>query len=294
MRSENKCSECQSGDLVKLTTYKRHWLLCRTCGCGTPRQKSYYPLSFLPCSSFKKSASDEASMYDYFVAPVHIEYSLGTAHEFIKDYLKPWNIEVSGKKILDVSGGNGHFLNVFKEMGADVTMTEINEPSIDYARTTHGMKVFCFNFNEHRIDQLTDEKYDIIMLRAAIMFCKDLPQHVQDLKKILKPGGQIIVNHSVIPTLGVAVRVQLDEFSYFSLRQADRVVQIFEKEGFKLEQRRDETDPSLYVYDHDLKLSWRIIHYLYEWYGLRALRKDRIFSFPARDRRRSTMMFRAA
>ena len=200
---------------------------------------------------------------------------------------------MQGKTILDVSGGNGHFIQEFKKLGADVSLTEINDPSIDYAKKTHGMKVFKFNFNTDSIKEVIKEKFDIVMLRAAIMFCKDLRVHVKDLKSIINPGGLVVVNHSVIPTLGVILRTQVDEFSYFSLRSPEQVIRHFEEEGFSLVERRDETDPGLYVYDHDLRLRWWILHLFYEWKGVWSLRKFRQkYTFPARDRRRSTLLFR--
>ncbi len=287
-----KCKECSSSNTVKINTYKRFWYFCKDCGSAHPQQKSFYPLSFLPVKHYKNSADSEASMYDYFTAQVHIDYSKETADEFIRDYVEPWGIEIKGKKILDVSGGNGHFLKKFQDMGAEVSITEINQPTIDYIKKEHDMDVYLYDFNKHRINEVTQEKYDIVMLRAAIMFCKDLKQLAEDLRDILNPGGIVIINHSVIPTLGVINRVQLDEFSYFALRHPDAVVKTFETNNYETLNRKDETDPSLYVYDHDLKFSWRFTHYLYQWIGLHALRKARVFGFPARDRRRSTMMFK--
>ena len=47
------------------------------------------------------------------------------------------------------------------------------------------------------------------------------------------------------------LRTQLDEHSYFVLRQPESVINAFEKQGFELIHRADKTDPSLYVYDND-------------------------------------------
>jgi SAM-dependent methyltransferase len=283
-----------STDLVVLDTYKRVWTLCKACGAGIPAQKSSYPLSFLPILAFKKRGeATESSMYDYFVHPDHIKYSIGTAHEFLRDYVDPLKIELRGKKILDVSGGNGHFLKILtEERGATGVLTEINEPSIEYARKQHGFHSFQFDFNRDRLSALTPECFDLVLLRAAIMFCRDLPAFVGDARERVSRGGLVIVNHSVKPTLGVLCRVQLDEFSYMVLRQPETVIGDFDKAGFELLFRRDETDQSDYVYDHDLLNSWMFLHYLYEIKGALALRKHRVFGFAARDRRRSTMVFR--
>ena len=71
--SLNSCLECGSKNLVKIDTYKRHWFFCYNCGSGQPVQKSFYPLQFLPVTDWTKTKTDEESMYDYFIDPVHIE-----------------------------------------------------------------------------------------------------------------------------------------------------------------------------------------------------------------------------
>lgn len=295
MSLPSNCRECGASNLRRLTFYKRYWDLCGTCGAGSPEQRDRYPFAFLPGPGFKKPpAQDEQSIYDYFVQESHIRYSIGTAHEFIKQYIDPNGIELRGKSVLDVSGGNGHFLKVIEGRGAHVAMTEINKLAIDHARQTHGFDVYEFNFNQRRINNVVTKKFDIVMLRAAIMFCNDLRQLVGDLTSILNPGGLVIVNHSVIPTLGVMLRTQLDEFSYAILRQPETVVGHFEKAGFRVTARVDETDPSLYAYDHDLNNWWLMVWSLYEVMGARKLRDFRKFPFPARDRRRSTMIFQRA
>jgi SAM-dependent methyltransferase len=287
------CPLCGSKDLVRVDTYKRVWQLCKGCGAGHPAQKRSYPLGFIPHPSFRRrKEATEDSMYDYFVHPSHIEYSIGTAHEFLRDYVDPLRIELVGKRVLDVSGGNGHFLKVLAERGAVGVLTEINKPSIEYVRKKHGFETLQFDFNRDRLSALTADEFDIVLLRAAIMFCRDLPGFIADVRQRVGPRGLVVVNHSVKPTLGVLCRVQLDEFSYMVLRQPETVISDFDAAGFEVAFRRDETDQSDYVYDHDLVNSWMLLHYFYEIKGALALRKHRVFDFPARDRRRSTIVFR--
>jgi hypothetical protein len=93
------------------------------------------------------------------------------------------------------------------------------------------------------------------------------------------------------------LRVQLDEFSYLVLRHPENVIGIFEKEGFSLQYRSDEVDPSLYIYDHDMNRYWTLARRIYEWKNLSNLmnaeRKGKTgFAFRARDRRYSMMVFR--
>lgn len=296
----NVCQSCGSAELLEIDTYKRIWRLCHSCGDARPEQKQDYSLTHLPAPLMTKSANDEAEVYDYFVQQDHIDYSIGTAHDFIAQHIKPNNIDFSNARVLDISGGNGHFLMEIAKLGTkEVTLTEINQPAIDYARKAHGIDVHLYNFNSHDLSVEVPKRFDIVMARAAIMFCQDLGKFARETSAILEKGGLVIVNHSVIPTLGVMLRVQLDEFSYFVLRQPENVVGLFEKEGLILQSRADETDPSLYAYDHDKNRYWTFAKRRYERRAAPKLMAAEDagkppFTFRARDRRRSTMIFRKA
>lgn len=289
------CPTCNSRDMLVLDTYKRHWHCCRTCGTAVSEQKGLYALSMLSFSDLRKrSELDEEKMYDYFVEQVHIDWSEREGKEFITDYLKPANIDVSGKSLLDISGGNGHFIKQIEKLGASITLTEINRKTIAYAKQKHGFDVLEYNLNQHDLPTVTGgRKFDVVFARACVMFAKDLPKFVNEIKRSLVPGGLVMVNRSVLPTLGVMLRTQLDEFSYLILRQPQTIIDAFQKEGLQLHHRVDETDPTLYVYDNDLLLRWRLVHRFYERRGVRCLAKDRIFALPARDRRLSSLVFRS-
>lgn len=289
----NVCKTCNGRDFFTLDTYKRFWHCCRSCGTAVSEQKSSYPLSLLPYADLKKGVVlDEEKMYDYFVEQIHIDWSEREGQEFINDYLEPSGINVSGKDLLDLSGGNGHFIKQIEKLGARITLTEINRKTIDYAKQMHGFEVLEYNLNEHDLPTLTQRRYDVIFARACIMFAKDLGKFADEIKRSLTPGGMVLINHSVVPTLGVMLRTQLDEFSYFVLRQPESIIEEFRKHGLELHHRADETDPSLYVYDNDLLLRWRIMHRFYERRNVAQLAHDRAFAWPARDRRRSTLVFR--
>lgn len=293
------CVNCGKSDLTVIGTYKRVWYLCHDCGEARPVQKDSYRLTFLKDPLMKKIATSEDAVYDYFVQQGHIDYSIGTAHDFMRDHVDRSGIDFSGKSLLDISGGNGHFLAELQKLtgAGDMAITEINKPTLDYIEQAHPFRGYLFNFNSHRLSKVVDRKFDAILARAAIMFCNDLKAFVEDSRNVINDGGLLVINHSVIPTLGVMLRVQLDEFSYFALRQPDEVVRTAHAAGFELLYRADETDPSMYVYDHDMVRDWWLAKLLYEQRGANKLmaaeRKAKNgFTFRARDRRRSTMIFR--
>ena len=289
------CSSCGSRDMLVLDTYKRLWHCCRNCGDAMSEQKSRYPFAMLPYGDLRKSASlDEEKMYDYFVDDAHIEWSEREGREFISGYLNPAGVAVKGKELLDISGGNGHFIKEVEKLGARVTLTEINKKTIMYAREQHGFDVLEYNLNQHDLPTTTNRRFDIVLARACVMFATDLRKFAGEIRRSLVPGGLVMINHSVVPTIGVMLRTQLDEFSYHMLRQPESIIREFGKHGLELRHRADETDPSLYAYDHDLLRHWRWLHWFYEGRCVRSLATDRRFAWPARDRRRSTLVFTLA
>ena len=293
MNNLYSCKTCKSNQVTKIDSYKRSWILCDSCGDGWSIQKNRYPLSLLPINDLKKqSAISEEKMYDYFTDKVHIDISKEEGKEFISTYIKDFKLNFKDKEILDISGGNGYFINEISKLGAQVSLTEINQKTIAYAKSVHNFNVYKYNINEDNIERTLNNKFDIIFARACIMFCLDLNKFIQDLKKVLHNNGYIMINNSVIPTLGVILRTQVDEHSYFALRQPQNIIDAFLNNGFSLEYRKDETDPGLYVYDDDLTRVRKYLNKFYEMRGVKSLKNKRYYSWPARDRRRSTMLFK--
>ena len=287
------CLYCGSCDVLLIDTYKRWWRCCVSCGTAVPQEKERYLLSFLPYSDLKKgSVSDPASMYDYMIEDIHIKWSEREGREYVQDYLNPAGVNVAKKNILDISGGNGYFIKQIKSLGATVTLTEFNRKVVEWARANHEFKVFEYDINRDELLARVKEQYDIVFARACIMFAENLDNFVREVNSVLKPGGIVMVNRSMIPTLGILLRTQLDEFSYLILRQVNTIIEEFANQGFELIHRKDEIDSTLYVYDHDLLAHWRLVYRWYERKNLPRLLEDRESILRARDRRFTTLTFR--
>ena len=288
-----ECSNCNSKKTFSINTYKRYWIICEDCGCGYSKDKKRYPLSLLPYKSLKKDSSiDYTSIYDYFVEDIHIKYSIDTALEFIRNYIRPFGIDLFGKKVIDISGGNGFFVNELKKMGAEVTLTEINDKTITFAKDTFDFDVYKYDLNKDNLGQIVKKKYDIVLLRAAIMFCEDLPSLIDDIKSIMNKDALLFVHQSVLPTLGTILRIQCDEFSYYVLYQPETVSSLIEKKGFDTVHKEIEIDSSMYAYNHDEVRHLRMLHFIYEVPALRKIPYKTPFCFNARDRRRANMIFK--
>lgn len=287
------CDECLSKNIILLNSYKRNWLFCKDCGSAKAIEKKYYKFSFLPIPEFKKNiAINESSIYNYFTSKAHIDDSISEGINFYKKHIKSNSIKIKNKKILDISGGNGHAIMQLQKKGAKVELTEFNEKAINYASEVHKIPVYKYDLNKDNLLEIMKSKYDLITMRACIMFVEDLNLFAKKIFEKINSGGYLIINRSVLPTVGVLSRVQLDDFSYLFLRQNQTLINAFTKIGFKFLNYKFEVDPTMYVYDNDLKLTWQIMHYFYEIRNLIKLGNFSSFDIRARDRRRSTLVFK--
>lgn len=292
MRKTFDCEECGRGRCIAIYSYKRIWFLCDQCGSATSHDRSVYPLGLIPLKDFsRKQEINEFSIYDYFVSETHVLWSKKEAADFVANVLAPCHVSVAGLRLLDISGGNGEVAAHLGDLGAEVHLTEVNQPALDYARRTLGLRCSYFDLNKDQLYSNERSGFDLVLARACVMFARDLGRFAQQLASVIKPGGRVLLNHCVEPTLGVILRTQADQHSYFSLRQPERIVEVFEDSGFRVEWSSRETDSSLYVYDNDLTWSRRMLHGNYERKGIRSLKGFRHFAFPARDRRRSNLLF---
>ena len=219
-------------------------------------------------------------MYDYFTTQVHLDAATAEAAEFFERFLSAKSLDLQGKSVIDISGGNGNFLRWYCERFRMLgSFTEINQRALDYAREAQPFEqVVRYDLNSDQLLERTNRRFDVVMARACVMFANDVGAFAKQCFAVTEPGGVVILDRSTEPTIGTFVRVQLDEFSYHALRQPGTVQAAFLEAGFELEARHDETDPSLYVYDHDLLPHWKVLHYYYEIKALSELGTERVFN----------------
>mgnify|MGYP003412117878 CR=1 FL=1 len=274
---------------VKLDTYKHHWIICQKTGNAYSLKKKPGMINRL-LQAYKSRKKSSYSIYDYFTSPSHIQWSLEESQKVISEIFNHHKLEPKGKRILDVSGGNGHVANELKKLGAEVVLTEVNDVAIEYARDQLQVETYKFDFQADSLDKVVTGKFDIVLLRAAIMFCVDMERFLVNLEKLLKPGAVVVFQYCVIPTLGVLLRTQNDDYSYLALYQPETLIQFCDGHGLRLVTRDDEVDSDPYVVDHDANRRLTFLRTWYEIKGLQVLPFKSKYPFRARDRRRSNMI----
>lgn len=239
--------------------------------------------------SLSKYSKNEFEIYNYFTDQDHIDWSNQEASEFIQRWQDFYKIPLSEiNNILDVSGGNGIVSKRIAEyISAEITLTEVNDQALGYAKNQLGLKCDYLNLNSQ---EFITGKFDLVLLRACIMFVDDLDNLCTKLKNVLNPGGRVIIEHSVHPTLGVLLRTQLDDYSYHILRTTENIQETFERSGFRFELMQTEIDPSSYAFDSDYTIKSRLLYAFFENWNLKRLVK-RDPSLRRRDRVRTNLVF---
>ena len=175
-------------------------------------------------------------MYDYMAlqAEKHNRRHdrIGLFDFFTSNILQRNGIQLRGKNVLDVSGGNGYFAKQLQDYGGcRVVLTEYNQLSVDYAREKYGLEAVRFDFQKDCISDLFSEKFDLVLLRFAIMFCLDPAKFFRDLRRIIHENSLIVIQGSVVPSLGVFLRWEFDDYTYLILYDPDVLINIIKGEG---------------------------------------------------------------
>jgi len=281
-------------DLVRIVTLKHTWLISLRSGNAWSKHRSWNPLGWLPHKYLGRRRDVLAKhdkIYDYFTSPAHVAWSKQEATLLLAAMIDRLQIPLTGRSVLDISGGNGHVADALRQRGARVTLTEYNDAAIEYARANLGVESVKYDFQTDLLSQLFRTPFDIVLLRAAVMFCRNLDRLAGDLRQITQAGSIVIIHKSVLPTLGVFLRTQCDEYNYQTLYQPAHLVEVFTRHGFKQRFTEVEVDPSPYVLDHDLDPALRYVGSFYECAAVRALPAESPFAFRWRDRRWANLIF---
>jgi len=211
--------------------------------------ESLFPVR-LASKVFKKSVIDqlypmqevidnEKTFYDYYheLSKMPIEKTK-YAHLPAKfdSIFQSYNIDITEKKILDISGGPGYLSKHLKGKCKKIIVTEFSEYSAKGMAQHLDVEAIKFDYNKDHIDEVIKERFDIILIEYSINFCNDLQDFVRRLCKIAAANALIYVTF-VPPTLGCCLRWQHDEYTYNILYQPETLLRMFTQNGFSIKDR---------------------------------------------------------
>ncbi len=99
-------------------------------------------------------------------------------------------LPAKGKKFLDIGSATGLLLMHAKEMGFEEYGVELCKESADYARSVNKVNVYNSKLEETNFE---NDYFDIIHFSHLIEHLKDIRSFMNEVYRILKPGGTIII-----------------------------------------------------------------------------------------------------
>lgn len=150
-------------------------------------------------------------------------------------------------KVLDVGTGTGNFLEVLKDAfpNAEITGVDPSEESIEEAKKNFPEIIFENRTAEDLL--FADDSFDVVSLSMALHHLTKVKTGLKELKRVVKPGGWIIINELFSDNLNPAqevhkmfhhLRSQIDRLTGVSHRETfrkDEILQIVRQAGISVQ-----------------------------------------------------------
>jgi len=129
--------------------------------------------------AFGRAASD----YDQ-----HAAFQRQVGH-LLLDKLAP---DLSGLRVLDLGCGTGYFSYQLAKRGATVIAADISKPMLAQCqKRCTGMSVITLEADAEALPFEAGE-FDLAFSSLALQWCQDLSVPLQEMKRVVKPSGQIM------------------------------------------------------------------------------------------------------
>jgi len=246
------CSYCGSENATSIDSYKHMWHLCNDCGTTVREGKEKLSLdNFLTRAIIRNTKLNKIygetllfhpeidsnnGFYTYYkeqakkgVKGTKWENQIEEIFASFQEY----GITLKDKRVLDISGGPGFLSKTMEQQGAEVVLTEFAQEAADGIKDALNLDARKFDYNTDRIHKVVDGKFDLIICMYSISYCGNIKSFVKDLKEISHPDTLIYLIYPV-PSLGLFLRGQFEEYTYSTLHNEKTTQEAFAKEGFEM------------------------------------------------------------
>ena len=117
--------------------------------------------------------------------------------QFIMPHMLRYMGNVQGLRILDLGCGEGGYARKLAEAGARVTAVDCSEAAIRYARSQAAQEQLSIEHhlrNSNDLFGLADAAFDAVLCSMMLMDVEDLTGTLDEIVRVLKPGGQVFVS----------------------------------------------------------------------------------------------------
>jgi len=147
--------------------------------------------------------------------------------------MTPLNDFFSDKKvdsILDVGTGSGHFISVLSNIFPNAAITGIDPDWNALQIASQKFPKFTFSEMTGETIDFADNTFDIASISMALHHLSDIEKTLQEMQRVVKPGGWIIVNELFSDNLNPAQNVHKRMHHFRS--KIDRLNGICHNESF--------------------------------------------------------------
>jgi ubiquinone/menaquinone biosynthesis C-methylase UbiE len=139
-------------------------------------------------------------------------------------------IDIKAENILDIGTGKGGFIPVLLQTfpGAVITGIDPSNESIDVARQHYP----GINFKVMGAEKLRykDDSFDVVSISMALHHLAKVKKSLKEIKRVVKPGGYVIINEPISDNLNPAQEVH-KMYHHFRSR-IDRLLGTFHRKTF--------------------------------------------------------------
>lgn len=207
------CQNCQSSNVYIIDVFRHRWTYCKDCRCAFTEANPKPPFwsNFIPrrkpsLKLFLSGKFDATTTYDQYASEERKQKVIKIAADNIATFKNDYGIDVTGKRVLDISGGNAHYVLQYRLAGASrIVFTEFGEALVNYAANLD-IPGHVFDLNGPQpLESLINEKFDLIIFKGNSMFTLDLPRLFKSFQQLLSDEGRIVIfdNHEYTEALAV-------------------------------------------------------------------------------------------
>lgn len=171
------------------------------CKDYTVSQETFKIVECVKCGfKFTNPRPEESRLGDYYKSEEYISHSntkkgfINSAYQSVRRYTLLKKLQLISKfyktgKLLDIGCGTGEFLKTFKDAKWDVMGVEPSGDAREMAIENYGLNVG----EEAALKELSSESFDVITMWHVLEHVPHLNERIEDLKRLLKPKGIIVV-----------------------------------------------------------------------------------------------------
>ncbi len=111
-----------------------------------------------------------------------------------------WLPEQTDLTVLDLGSGTGYFTELLAEKYKNVIGLDLSSSMLEYAKNERCNTIQWLQADAHKLP-FQDESIDLIYSNLMIQWCDPLDDTLQEIRRILKPGGSFIFTTLIDGTL---------------------------------------------------------------------------------------------